>query len=81
MFSAFLQIVSFLIANRDEITKLVHALQDLFGPGTGATKGEAFKATLTAMMGATDVIEQGWPLAQPVVNAFVALVKGKTAAQ
>ena len=72
-----IQIITYLIANRQEISKLILGMQDLFPDSPGEEKASAVRGFIGAATNLTDKIEAAWPVVQPIFNLFVAKVKGK----
>ena len=75
-----LQITAFLVSNKDSIIKLVLDIQSLIPDAAGADKAAVVKNFIGKALGIEQQLEAAWPLAKPVFDLLVAIVKGKSAA-
>lgn len=76
-----LQIISFLVSNRDAIKQLVLQIEQMAGSLPGNQKAQAVKTAIGAAMGVEAQIEQAWPIVSPVFNLAVAAIKGAATPQ
>lgn len=72
-----LQIIEYVVEHREDIKKMVLALQDLAENLTGAERGAVIKQSITTALNIEGQVEQAWPLFQPFFDAFVTSVKKK----
>jgi hypothetical protein len=72
-------ILSYLASNKDLIKQAIVDIQNLIPDAPGNDKAAAVKGFIASALNIESQIESVWPLVAPVFNAFVAVVKGKTA--
>ena len=70
-----MQILAYLIANKDTIRQLVINIEGLIPDAPGQAKAQAVKTFIAAGLGIEAQVEQSWPLVSPVFNLFVGIVK------
>lgn len=73
--AVFFQIISFLVANRAEIKKLILDIQGLIPDAPGAEKAAAVRHFIGATLNISDQIENVWPMVAPIFNLFVSDTK------
>lgn len=74
-FSLFLQIVTFLAANKDTLKHLILGIEELVPDAPGAQKAGAVRGFIADALGIADKIEGVWPLVSPLFNLLVAVTK------
>lgn len=74
-FAVALQVITFLVEHKEDIKKLVLALESLIGDQPGGTKAAAVKQYIGTALNISEQLEQVWPLVAPLFNLFVAATK------
>jgi hypothetical protein len=75
-----LQIIAYLVSNREQIKDLILALESLAEKAVGPEKGAAIKGFIASAMGIESQIEAAWPMVAPFFNLFVKSIKTPHAA-
>lgn len=70
-----LQIITFLVQNKDAIKQLILDLEALLPNSNGNDKAAQVRTFVGTSLGIEAQIEAVWPLVSPIFNAFVASVK------
>ena len=71
----FLQILAFLIANRDQIIDIIKAIEAMIPDAPGTEKAAVLKNAVGEVLGTARLLDTAWPMVQPVLNLLVASVK------
>lgn len=73
--SLVLQIIGFLVTNKNQIREMVLAIEALIPDVPGPSKANTVKIFIGEALGVADSIESVWPLVLPLFNLFVSKVK------
>lgn len=75
-FTVILQVLSFLIAHKEQIKELILSIEALIPDAQGSEKAAAVKAFIANALNVEAQIETVWPMISPIFNLIVGLVKG-----
>lgn len=74
-FTIILQVISFLVANKEQIKEVILSIEALIPDTPGSAKAGAVKAFIGTALGIEAQIEAVWPLVSPIFNLLVGSVK------
>ena len=70
-----LQIISYLVQNKDTIKQLILDIEALIPDSPGAVKAQVVRNFIGTALGIEAQLEAAWTAIGPMFNAFVAMVK------
>lgn len=74
-FSIAIQIIGYIVENKDTIKGLIFSIQSLIPDAAGGDKANAVKSFIGKALNIEGQLESAWPMVAPIFNLFVAAVK------